>query len=64
MNIRQQDCLESIEDLFKELKAMGGAEDEAVKHELRRLLGDFTNMGRVGTLNLPGQSTWRPTRRR
>ena len=64
MNIKEQECLDSIEALLRELKAMGGAEDPGVRHEIRRLVGDFTNMGRVGTLNLTGQSARPPAGRR
>ena len=54
MNANEQDLIYSIELGLIELRAIGGADDRAVLHELRRVIGNFTSGGRVGTLNISG----------
>ena len=48
--------MDSIEESLKELRYIGGAEDPEVWNELRRLIGDFGELGRVGTINLTDPS--------
>ena len=59
MTGEMQRVMDLIEDNLKELVYVGGVDDPAVWDELRRVVGEFGRLGRVGTISLSGPR-WTP----